>query len=176
MNNKTISKFDFGIATLAGLAMAWFGWALSFSQNALDQYGWVLLVYLISGSLGYRTLAVYSFNRNSLVRVLWLFKVQWGYVFYWLSFSFALVAIANVWQQYTMHIFATGCVVLGSGVLPLYLRKWWRGSAYIMWGLALFYFYQTWQSGLHTIAWGEMALTAVALGITWVIINEQMKE
>lgn len=174
MNNRTIAKVCFAIAGVSGIVMAVYGWAESFSQNALtDHDGW-LSAYLVFGGFGFCFLCADATNRNSLVRIFWTSKIQWGYVFLWLAFAFAAVRITNVWQMRTPHLISTAAIILGASVLPMNQKGFWRWIGYGYFAAALYYFWQTFQNGLHTIAWGELALTGVAFLLAWIIINEKI--
>ncbi len=175
MNNRTISKFLFVRAFISAVVMAVFKFAPSFSQNALGQYDSWLRAYLGAGSLGFAFLASDAENREELVKIIF-FKVQWGYVFLWMSLAFLAVSITNVSQIYVPHLISTAFVIIGASVLPLYFdddNKKWSFIAIIT---SILYFLGTYLLNWHTIAYGELAVTFVALCLTWIIINEKLQK
>lgn len=177
MNNKTITKSLFLAAAVAAITMAYFGWEQSFSQNALKDYGWLLVIYLSCASLGFAFLAADSGNRNEeFTFIKW--PMPWGYLYTWMFVSFLLVNSFNVYQSYLPHIVATGMVVFGAYVMcwNYFTTKWKRTASIATISAAILFFLSAWLFGISTTAWGELAVTSVALGVSWVIINEKLKK
>lgn len=175
MNNRTIAKAFFISAFALAVIMAVFDLAASFSQNALGEFNGFLNGYLGCGAVGFAFLTADTKNRNKLTQVL-MFKVQWGYIYLWMTVAFLLTLTLDVYNTYYLHLVSTAMIVVGAYALAFYFKGRTRDYAISLISACTLYFGATFLFKIHTIAWGEMVLTLGALFVTWVIINEKLNK